>query len=289
MKLGTSLIFFGVFLAWSTHAQTFDVTECQGCHDEAVFTNFQHTYHATKVSGSCAACHGDVATHSKMMQAGEGPGPVISMKSLAPREINEKCLSCHDKGRQANWHGGTHDRRKVSCTSCHSVHFFKSQRSQLRAARESDVCFSCHQQVRALTLRTSHHPVREGKLGCASCHDPHKADKGMLKADSVNDLCHGCHADKRGPFLWEHAPVRENCTLCHQPHGSNHEKLLVAKMPWLCQRCHLNTRHPGSLYDLRNATVTGTSPSNRAVEHGCRNCHVQIHGTNAPSGPYFGR
>jgi DmsE family decaheme c-type cytochrome len=282
----------GVLIACALAAQTpptFDIEECKSCHDEAVFTNYQHTYHATKVRESCAACHGDVAAHAKSELAGEGPGPVVSMRSLPPRAVNEKCLSCHDKGRQANWHGGTHDRRQVSCTSCHSVHFFKSQHSQLRTERESETCFTCHQQVRSMNLRTSHHPIREGKLDCGNCHDPHKNEKGLLKADSVNDLCQGCHADKRGPFLWEHAPVRENCTLCHQPHGSNHEKLLVAKMPWLCQRCHLNTRHPGSLYDVRNATVTGTSPSNRAVEHGCRNCHVQIHGTNSPSGPYLGR
>lgn len=291
MRNRASLVFLPliVLVATAALAQTFDLAECQGCHDENVFTNFQHTYHATKVQNSCAACHGDVATHAKMMAAGEGPGPVISMKSLTPRQINDACLGCHDKGRQANWHGSSHDRRKVACTSCHSVHFFKSQRSQLRTARESETCYSCHSQIRSQNMRTSHHPMREGKMDCASCHDPHKADKGMLKADSINDLCHGCHADKRGPFLWEHAPVRENCALCHTPHGSNHEKLLVAKQPWLCQRCHLNTRHPGTLYDLRNATVTGTAPTNRAIEHGCRNCHVQIHGTNAPSGPYLGR
>lgn len=299
MRFRASLVLtVGLIVAWAVIAQTdqpqpanaagFDIAECQSCHAEAVFTNFQHTYHATKARGSCSACHGDVGMHAKMMMAGEGPGPIISMKSLTPLQINQKCLGCHDKGRQANWHGGAHDRRKVACTSCHSVHFFKSQRSQLRTARESETCFTCHAQIRSQGMRTSHHPIREGKMDCASCHDPHKADKGMLKADSVNDLCHGCHADKRGPFLWEHAPVRENCTLCHTAHGSNHEKLLVTKQPWLCQRCHLNTRHPGSLYDLRNATVTG-SASNRAVEHGCRNCHVQIHGTNAPSGAYLGR
>ncbi len=110
----------------------------------------------------------------------------------------------------------------------------------------------------------------------------------MIKADSINELCYTCHTDKRGPFLWEHSPVRENCTTCHAPHGSNHERLLVAKLPWLCQRCHVSTRHPGSLYDLRN-TVAGANPNNRAIEHSCRNCHNNIHGTNAPSGPYFGR
>ena len=89
----------------------------------------------------------------------------------------------------------------------------------------------------------------------------------MIKADWVNELCLQCHTEKRGPFLWEHAPVRENCLNCHNPHGSNHDKLLVAKQPYLCQRCHLNTRHPGSLYDGRNAGTIGRrrdQPGHRA-------------------------
>jgi DmsE family decaheme c-type cytochrome len=138
-------------------------------------------------------------------------------------------------------------------------------------------------------MRTSHHPVREGRIACADCHDPHDSTKPkMVSAEYVNEKCLTCHAEKRGPFLWEHAPVRESCLNCHDPHGSNHDKLLVAKLPYLCQRCHLNTRHPGTLYDFRN-TIAGTNPSNRAVEHACRNCHQNIHGSNAPSGPYFGR
>jgi predicted CXXCH cytochrome family protein len=60
----------------------------------------------------------------------------------------------------------------------------------------------------------------------------------MVKADSVNDACYSCHADKRGPFVWEHPPVRENCVNCHDAHGSHHDKMLNARMPFLCQRCH---------------------------------------------------
>jgi len=133
--------------------------------------------------------------------------------------------------------------------------------------------------------------VREGIMSCASCHDPHDSTKPkMISAESVNEKCLTCHTEKRGPFLWEHAPVRESCLNCHDPHGSNHEKLLVSKQPFLCQRCHLSTRHPGTLYDGTN-TLAGpvSSISNRAVEHACKNCHQNVHGTNAPSGPYLGR
>jgi hypothetical protein len=33
-----------------------------------------------------------------------------------------------------------------------------------------------------------------------------------------------CHAEKRGPFLWEHAPSVENCANCHEAHGSIHSR-----------------------------------------------------------------
>lgn len=270
-----------------------DANECAVCHEKEV-ARVGTTHHGAQ---SCAACHGDPSAHVKGATEGT-PGPITSFKGRKATEITDTCLGCHDKGRQANWHGGAHDRRGVSCTSCHSIHAFKSVVAQLKSKTDAETCGTCHAQIRAKTNRVSHHPVREGVLGCGSCHDPHDGTKQkMVSADWVNEKCLECHTEKRGPFLWEHAPVRENCLTCHDPHGSNHEKLLVAKQPFLCQRCHLNTRHPGTLYDLRN-TLTGfnVAPapgqsvvSNRAVEHACKNCHQNIHGGNAPSGPYLGR
>ena len=93
-------------------------------------------------------------------------------------------------------------------------------------------------------------PLPEGKMSCVDCHNPHgSATRSLLNADSVNDVCYTCHAEKRGPFLWEHAPVRESCVNCHQPHGSNHDKLLVGARPYLCQQCHnLSVGHSGTFY-----------------------------------------
>jgi DmsE family decaheme c-type cytochrome len=221
------------------------------------------------------------------MEGKESKGP--SVKAMKPADANTVCLGCHDNGRQVNWHGSVHDRRNVACISCHSVHSGQSLRANLKTLRDAETCYTCHQSIRAKSLRTSHHPVREGKLDCGSCHNPHDSTTPkMVSAQWVNEKCLECHTEKRGPFLWEHAPVRENCLNCHDPHGSNHDKLLVAKQPFLCQRCHLNTRHPGTLYDGVNA-LTGTSVSNRAIEHSCKNCHQNVHGSNAPSGPYLGR
>ena len=59
---------------------SFDPADCQTCHADQM-TEFQRTHHA-KLTNNCSQCHGDVATHAKMMKAGEGKGPVISIKSM---------------------------------------------------------------------------------------------------------------------------------------------------------------------------------------------------------------
>ncbi len=303
-----ALVLAGVALlvgAGTAHAQKaapaagWSATDCQSCHDKAVGPAFQKTKHAQN-DQSCATCHTNVAEHMKAQMGGEKNGPVPSMKKLSVQQINDTCLKCHDKGAQANWTGGAHDRFKVACTTCHSIHDAKSRTAQLKTATDPETCFTCHKGMRAKAQRTSHHPVREGKLNCSSCHNPHDGSRPkMLRAESVNELCYNCHTEKRGPFLFEHAPVREECTSCHEPHGSNHKRLLVQKMPNLCWNCHLTgSGHFGSGDNYNNekggvAVAPTGAPSgyptigSRFVEKSCRNCHVNVHGSNSPSGAFF--
>src|SRR5690242_15645 len=104
--------------------RSFDVNDCKTCHEAAV-TKFQQTHHGG-LAQSCASCHGDVTAHLQSNIEKGVPGPIVSFKKMAPADINKQCLTCHDKGHQANWAGGMHERRGLSCTSCHSVHDFKS-------------------------------------------------------------------------------------------------------------------------------------------------------------------
>ena len=131
-------------------------------------------------------------------------------------------------------------------------------------------------------------PVREGKLECTTCHNPHGSQnvKMLREGNSINEACATCHAEKRGPFVWEHAAGRENCVTCHDPHGSNNERMLVAKLPMLCQRCHVSSRHPATIYENTQLNV---SKSNRVIGRACVNCHAMIHGSNHPSGAVFFR
>lgn len=253
---------------------------CMACHEEQVET-FENSIHGKKgfelrSDKACETCHGPGAEHVEE----EGDVTKIrSMASLSAIEKSETCLQCHDRGQRMYWTGSTHHSRGLACQDCHSIHSGKSERAQLKEAVETDVCFGCHKQKASQFFRASHHPIREGKVTCSDCHNPHGTEsERLIDAQTINDKCYECHAEKRGPFLWEHQPVREDCTICHEPHGSNHLKLVNTRLPFLCQRCHSDTRHPGTLYD--QGSLTSTRMFNRA----CTNCHALIHGSNHPSG-----
>ena len=276
-----------------------DATQCAACH-EAPVRGMMHTNHA-KVPGSCTNCHAGAAEHMTAKLDGTEGVPAPAFPKKDHKAANATCLECHEKDSRANWHMSAHDRKNVSCTSCHSVHSFKSEKAQLQTRTDSETCYTCHKSERAKTMRTSHHPVREGKMGCSTCHDAHDGSKPkLIRAESTNELCYSCHTEKRGPFLFEHAPVREDCASCHEPHGSNHKRLLAQKLPNLCYNCHFTgSGHFGSGDNLSTEHGARVAPpgapagfptaNSRFIEKSCKNCHANIHGSNSPSGAYFVR
>jgi DmsE family decaheme c-type cytochrome len=266
---------------------------CTGCHakQSAKFGQtvmgkiFLKNPRNAQEKGGCETCHGPGSAHVAA-GGGRGVGGMISFRAddpnHTPEEINAICLSCHEKGRRILWRGSTHETRNLACTNCHTIMTNVTPKFQLAKLTEIDTCFQCHKNKRAEIWRTSHMPVREGKMTCSTCHNPHGTyGEALLNEATVNDNCYKCHAEKRGPFLWEHPPVRENCLNCHDPHGSINDFLLKISRPRLCQQCHANlTGHPGN---PRNPT------SAYAFNRECQNCHSQHHGSNSPSGSRFHR
>jgi DmsE family decaheme c-type cytochrome len=265
---------------------------CIGCHTDRG-DSLKGTAHAQAknprtpaATHGCESCHGPGQAHV----ADDAKGHIRKFAQIKPAEINETCLTCHNRGNHAGWEDSAHERRNLSCVNCHSVHSPKAAAHQLVKATETELCATCHRSVVAKTERAvAHMPVREGKMTCSSCHNPHGSIsnvKALKTGNSVGELCMTCHAEMRGPMLWEHAPVRENCATCHDPHGTSNDRMLVVRMPMLCQRCHVATRHPASIYDKDEITV---NKSNRMFGRSCVNCHSNIHGSNHPSGQFFMR
>jgi len=245
---------------------------CLTCHEEAA-QSLGHRGSDAK-DPRCESCHGPGLAHIE----GEGDASkIVKPGSLEPAESAKLCLSCHEKGGARHWNIGVHESADLTCLSCHKLHNPEGTHAHLLSnPAEQEVCFTCHKMQRVQTMRSSHMPVREGKLVCSDCHNPHgSTTEGMLSSPSVNDNCYRCHAEKRGPTLFEHPPVRENCLNCHDPHGSIHESLLVSKVPRLCQNCHINSRHPSE---------PRVAASRFVFNKGCVNCHTNVHGSNHPAG-----
>jgi DmsE family decaheme c-type cytochrome len=214
----------------------------------------------------------------------------VSLATASAETVKATCTTCHNRGEHALWDGSQHDTRGLACTSCHSVHSYKSEAKQLKKPTQMELCASCHRDKAAKLDRSGHMPVREGKLECSSCHNVHGSTNVRLlrKGDSIAESCTSCHADKRGPFLWEHPPGRDGCVTCHDPHGSSNERMLVSKPPLLCQRCHVAVQHPSTVYDDQ-LVGAGSNPNIRVYARSCVTCHSAIHGSNHPSGQRFTR
>lgn len=263
--------------------------ECVACHEDVVkgFAGSSHgRYFAADKDyqgASCTSCHTGAREHAES----GGEKKPLSLTKGAAAEANASCLSCHaGHKKQALWEGSAHQLAGLKCASCHDVHKMHigtpEQPKTLPGATETTKkCLECHGALRASLHQRSGHPMRDGQMQCTSCHNPHgTAGEKLLAQGSVNELCYSCHQNMRGPFLWEHSPVREDCLTCHKAHGSNYPQMLQARVTQLCQSCHQQGRHQ---------TVAGVPASIWVGNKACLNCHQNIHGSNHPSGPLFQR
>ena len=243
--------------------------------------------------GGCTSCHGPSTNHIAMKSP--YPDIVFDGPHRSPtKDRNQVCLSCHQGDPMVlNWEGSSMQRAGLACTDCHVAHSAKDP--VLAKATQPQICFTCHQDIRADTYKYSHHPIREGLVTCSDCHNPMggAGDTKDLKEFTVNQTCYNCHADKRGPMLWEHQPVRENCLICHNPHGSNQQRLMIEPMNFLCASCHsAESNNSGGAFGGAHSIPMGPGGStffNSALanQRTCVNCHSEVHGSNSPAGAFF--
>lgn len=263
---------------------------CQACHED-IFTAFQkdphHRVDSDKKRGwetrACESCHGPASKHVETVSADDIRNPA----KLPAAEIDETCLTCH---RNQPTHIGriqsSHAKSRVACTSCHRMHKPEAESLVARKAKSiNQQCAGCHLNAWAAFQRPHAHRLPQGAMSCVDCHNPHGSLlPAQVRTFAANEPgCFKCHADLRGPFTYEHSPVRaEGCQTCHESHGSANPKMLTrADVRYMCLECHSNLPQqtpgpanvigvvPPAFHDLR-------SPRFR----NCTICHQKIHGSH---------
>ncbi|MDP2991514.1 MAG: cytochrome c3 family protein [Kiritimatiellota bacterium] len=210
----------------------------------------------------------------------------------------ETCATCHEKTVN-DFKTATHARLKaegdnaldVGCESCHgggSVHVEAggSRGTMINPKKSPEMCFQCHLDKRGEFSLPHTHPVLAGKLGgppprmsCSDCHDPHKGDAvkaGGTALESRNETCFKCHAAQRGPFVREHAALREGCTTCHAVHGSVNDKMLVSRNANLCLSCHMQRQTKSGTITIGSRDHASFLPRGTCWSAGC---HQAVHGS----------
>jgi DmsE family decaheme c-type cytochrome len=253
---------------------------CKVCHEQ-IYDGWEKTPHwkttlDTKGGPSrqgCEGCHGPGAAH---VAGGGDVTKIFTFEKASTKEINDRCLTCHAGDAQhMNAVNSVHTKNDVSCISCHSPHHAK-EAEFLLVKSQPELCYSCHLQQKPQFEMPFHHRVNEGLVQCTDCHNPHGAvaAKQVRTSAAQDTICFTCHADKRGPFVFEHEPVKvEGCESCHTPHGSPNVHLLkMSNVNLLCLSCHTTS--------FANAPGAPSFHNQAAQYQACTLCHTQVHGSN---------
>lgn len=253
---------------WSQAPTPVGPEVCQTCHEETVKT-FNTSRH---LSVNCESCHGPAAKHAESAD----PADIKNPDKITVAAADSTCRTCHSKVVR-----NEHSRFQVSCAGCHTVHQSPEALRPRKPAHITAQCSACHASIKAEFQRPHAHRLNEGAISCGDCHNPHGSvlPRPVRAVTSNEPGCMKCHGDKRGPFAFEHAPVRlEGCSTCHQPHGSANPRMLTrAEVRFQCLECHSNISaaaptlggSPTAFHDLR-------SPRFR----NCTTCHIKIHGSH---------
>jgi predicted CXXCH cytochrome family protein len=286
-------------------------TLCAGCHADHARLVSQTPHNATTAASElgCEGCHGLGQAHVDAILGGdfELARSLIFSFDGSPSENAERCLTCHEASRETqNFDHSEHQLNGIACQMCHSPHavelsqenaeistlvtqrgFFTDGQSvgeedrwlseRLLRSPQAELCSSCHATIAAQFALPTHHRVPEGAMQCTDCHNPHGTRNQPMLRSANWETCINCHAEKRGPFLFEHAAVRlEGCTVCHTPHGSVNRNLLVRREGrFLCLQCHVDPFAANVPHGRLSNTTRGD----------CVRCHAAVHGSN--STPYF--
>lgn len=264
---------------------------CGTCHED-IYNAFQKNPHklvdTQKRRGwegkACESCHGPGGKHAESADKAD----IINPARLPADKADRDCLKCHlNQPTHVGHIQSSHARNQVSCTACHAIH--RNGPNGLvprKVAAVNELCASCHTAIWAQFQRPFKHKLPEGAMSCVDCHNPHGSIfRATAQSYAANEPgCFRCHGDLRGPFTFEHAPVRlEGCTACHEPHGSANPRMLIRQeVRYVCLECHSNMPiAPGAA--AGPPAMGGVPPAFHDLRspqfQNCTLCHVKIHGS----------
>jgi len=255
---------------------------CKTCHED-IYNSWEKTPHwkttlDTKggpARQGCEACHGPGAAH---VAGGGDVTKIFTFKKASTKEVNERCMTCHAGGTQhMDAINSEHTKSDVSCIACHSPHHAAPGQGEFMLTKaQPELCYSCHLNKKPEFDMPFHHRVNEHLVLCTDCHNPHgTVEAKQVRTSAAQDaVCYTCHADKRGPFVFEHEPLKiEGCESCHTPHGSpNAHMLKMSQVNLLCLSCHTSS--------FANAPGAPSFHNQAAQYQACTLCHTQVHGSN---------
>src|SRR5262245_1032662 len=304
MMTPSSLLLCMALLGWQVHAQPAPADSskaagnqpaayvgsevCQACHED-IFNAIRKSPHQAieldKKRGwdgkTCESCHGPGSKHAESGSADEIRNPA----KLQPAEVDKTCLKCHlNQPTHVGRIQSSHAKSQIACTSCHAIHSRGPMGLVERKTAAVNVqCAGCHASAWNQFQRPYKHRLPEGAMSCVDCHNPHGSfQPGMMQTFAVNEPgCFRCHGEKRGPFTFEHAPVRfEGCGSCHEPHGSANPRMLTrAQVRFTCLECHANLPSPATPKTAMGV-VRPTLQALRSPRHqNCTICHLKVHGS----------
>lgn len=265
---------------------------CQGCHED-IFTAFQKNPHKAvdttakhgRVGQACESCHGAASAHAESASAED----ILNPGKLRAARTDQICLTCHlnQPGHAGRVQSG-HAKGQVACTGCHAIHGSSQALVARKPAQVNSQCSGCHLSSWSQFQRPHSHRVSQGAMSCVDCHNPHGGFRQQqIRNFAANETgCLRCHTDKRGPFAFEHAPVRaDGCTSCHEPHGSANPRMLTRhEVRFVCLECHANVGMATGNGNSAGQTLGSVPPSFHDLRsprfQNCTICHQKIHGSH---------
>ena len=261
---------------------------CQTCHEDLYNSVLASPHQVVEKDAdqgftghACESCHGPGATHA----GSASPTDIKNPATLPAIEADKICLNCHlNQTLQSGRIQSSHMKDSVSCVTCHKIHANGPVGLAPRTQEQvNQLCSSCHLSVRAQFEKPFRHKIPENAMTCVDCHNPHGSVRpSMTQTFAANEpACINCHGDKRGPFTFEHAPVRfEGCGSCHEAHGSVNPRMLTRQqVKSVCLECHANLPINTKTTNYAGVVPPAFHNLNSPTYQNCTVCHQKVHGS----------